>query len=65
MKSAIRDGDYIGKPFVLPRLTQKELAAAIRASESAVSRAINSKDLELKVMFEALGSPDLIRKYSR
>jgi len=65
-KSAIRHADDIGRPFDVPRLTQKELAEAIGETESSVSRAIaRSKDLELKVMLQTVKSHNMIRKYSR
>ena len=65
-KSAIRHADDIGRPFDVPRLTQKELAEAIGQTESSVSRAIaRSKDLELKVMLQTVKSHNMIRKYSR
>lgn len=66
MKSALRNADDTDKPFDLPRLTQKELAAAIKASESSVSRAIaESNDRELQIMLQTVEDPDMIRKYSR
>lgn len=66
LKSAIRSADDADKPFDLPRVTQKELAAAIKVSESSVSRAISeSNDLELKIMLQTVASIDMIRKYSR
>jgi len=66
LKSAIRSADDADKPFDLPRVTQKELAAAIKVSESSVSRAISeSNDLELKIMLKTVASIDMIRKYNR
>ncbi len=66
LKSAIRRADDTGSSFDLPRLTQKELAAAINVSESSVSRTISgTKDLELKIMLQTVESQDMIRKYSR
>ncbi|MGQ9677526.1 MAG: hypothetical protein ACUVX1_17835 [Chloroflexota bacterium] len=66
MKSALRNADDADKPFDLPRLTQKELAAAIEANESSVSRAIaESKERELQIMLQTVEDPDTIRKYSR
>jgi len=66
MKSALRNADDTDKPFDLPRPTQKELAAAIKASESSVSRAIaESNDRELQIMLQTVEDPDMIRKYSR
>jgi hypothetical protein len=66
LKSAIKYADDVGTIFPLPRLTQKELAAAVGASEPSVSRAIaESKDLELKIMLQTIKDPDLIRAYSR
>ena len=65
MKSAVRNADRTGKPFALPRVTQKELARAIGASESSVCRAIRkSGDRELQIMLQAIEDPDMIRKYS-
>lgn len=66
LKSAIRSADDADKPFDLPRVTQKELAAAIKVGESSVSRAIaESKDMELKIMLQTVANPDMIRKYAR
>ena len=66
LKSAIRSAADADKPFDLPRVTQKELAAAIKVGESSVSRAIaESKDMELKIMLQTVANPDMIRKYSR
>ena len=66
LKSAIRAADDAEKPYELPDIKQKELAAAIKASESSVSRAISeSKDLELKIMLQTVENQDMIRKYSR
>lgn len=65
-KSAIRHADDADEIYDLPRVTQKELAAAIKEEESAVSRAIkNSDDPWLKVLLQTIVNPDLIRKYSR
>ncbi len=66
LKSAIRHADDTGSSFDLPRLTQKELAAAIMVSGSSVSRAINgSDDPWLKILLQTVESQDMIRKYSR
>ena len=66
MRSAIRNADDTGSPFDLPRVTQKQLAAAIKVSESSVTRAVNdTDDLELKIMLQTIESEDMIRKYSR
>jgi len=66
MKSAICSADDTGTPFDLPRVTQKQLAAAIKVSESSVSRAIaKGKDRELQIMLQTVKDPDMIRKYSR
>ena len=44
----------------------RELAEAIKVSESSVSRAITeANDLELKIMLETIENEDMIRKYSR
>lgn len=65
-KSAIRAAEEAGRDYVLPRVTQKELARAISATESTVSRAIaSSNDPLLKFMLDALNDPDQIRKYKR
>jgi len=66
MKSALRNAEETGKPFDLPRLTQKELAAAINATESSVSRAIREgNDLELKILLQTANDAEMIRRYSR
>jgi len=66
MKSAIRHADDTGEPFELPRLLQKDLAAAIKVSESSVSRAIaESDDPWLKILLKTIENEDMIRKYSR
>ncbi len=66
MKSAIRNADDMGVPFDLPRVTQKELAEAIKTSASSVSRAIKkSGDRELEIMLQTIENEDMIRKYSR
>lgn len=66
LKSAIRQADDADRTFDLPRVTQKELAAAIKVSESSVSRAIGeSKDMELKIMLQTAENSDMVRKYSR
>jgi len=66
MKSAIRSADDTGTPFDLPHVMQKELAEAIKVSESSVTRAINeSGDLELKILLQTIKNEDMIRKYSR
>jgi len=66
LKSALRHAGDTGKPFNLPRLTQKDLAAAIKAGESSVSRAIReSGDRELGILLQTVKDIDLIRKYSR
>jgi len=66
LKSTIRNADDTGVPFDLPRVTQKELAAAIKVSESSVSRAIaESDDPWLKILLETIENEDMIRKYSR
>lgn len=65
-KNAIRSADDTEAIYDLPRITQKELAATIQASESSVSRAIaESRDLELQILLQTIENPDLIRKYSR
>ena len=66
MKSAIRNADDTGTAFDLPRVTQRELAEAIKVSESSMSRAINeSDDPWLKILLQTTESEDMIRKYSR
>ncbi|MBN2132233.1 MAG: hypothetical protein JW741_22220, partial [Sedimentisphaerales bacterium] len=66
MKSAIRQADDADRTCDLPRVTQKELAAAIKVSESSISRAIaESKDMELKIMLQTVENQDMIRSYSR
>jgi hypothetical protein len=66
LKSALRRAEDIGEPFELPRLTQKDLAAAIKASRSAVSRAVRkSGDRELGILLQTAEDIDLIRRYSR
>jgi len=66
LKSAIRHADDTGTPFDLPHVMQKELAEAIKVSESSVTRAINeSGDLELKILLQTIKNEDMIRKYSR
>lgn len=66
MKSAIRHADDTDVPFQLPRLLQKHLAAAIKVSESSVSRAIaESDDPWLKILLQTSEDADMIRKYSR
>lgn len=66
MKSAIRNADDTGESFDLPHVTQKELAEAIKVSESWVSRAINeSDDPWLKILLQTVEDQDMIRKYSR
>lgn len=66
MKSALRAADDAEKPYELPDTKQKELAAAIKATAPAVSRAIStSKDKELAIMLQTITNPDLIRSYSR
>lgn len=66
LKSAIRHADDNETPFDLPRLTQKELAEAIKVSESSVSRAISeSDDPWLKILLQTVESIDMIRKYAR
>lgn len=66
LKSALRRAEDLDEVFDLPRVLQKDLAGAIGADSSAVSRAINkSNDLELKVMLQTIRDIDLIRKYSR
>jgi len=65
-KSAIRAADDADRICDLPPVTQKELAAAIKVSESSVSRAIaESKDRELQIMLQTIENPDMIRKYAR
>jgi len=65
-KSAVRHADDGDSTFTLPRLTQKELAEAIGANESTVSRAINeSGDRELAILLQTVADEDLIRRYSR
>lgn len=65
LKSAIRHADDSETAFDLPRLTQKELAKAIKVSESSMSRAIaESDDPWLKILLQTVESIDLIRKYS-
>lgn len=66
LRSAILYADEKGTPFDLPRLTQKELAAAIKVSESSVSRAIaKSNDPWLEILLDTVQSVDKIRMYSR
>ena len=65
-KSAIRAADDADRTYDLPVVKQKDLAAAIKATEPAVSRAISqSQDLELRVLLQTIENPDMIRKYAR
>jgi len=65
-KSAVRHADDGDSTFTLPHLTQKELAEAIEANESTVSRAINeSGDRELAILLQTVADENLIRRYGR
>ena len=66
MKSRIRQADDAEKVFDLPRLTQKQLANTIDATETSVSRAFREgNDRELVIMFQTANNVELVRKYSR
>ncbi len=64
MKSAIRQADDSGRVFKLPPLRQKDLAKAIGASASAVTRAIkDGSDRELPILLKVVKCVDQIREY--
>ncbi len=65
MKSLIHDAEFRGKEVRLPRLTQKELARRVGATESSVCRAMQQEDAVLRVLKETVRDPEMIRRYRR
>jgi len=66
MKSRLSQADEAGSPFELPALAQKDLAIAIGATKSSVSRALgDGNDPMLDILLKTANSEEMIRKYSR